>query len=406
MMSSGAVRIYDTSGLPGPLDTPVLVEPMNGAGQAEVPLLVWNRVPNARSYRLEYTTASNFYISGPRVRISGIVDTSYTPVGLPAGVTYRWRVWAEAEGTGSAWSDTRTFTSGASAPSVAPVLIEPADGATLPAGAATLRWGAVAQATRYRLHIATDLAFTTIVHGEVVTGGVVSVPGLAPDVRHYWRVRGENDLGAGPWANARWFRLAFPAPAAPDLLTPANGELGVSVSTPFTWEAAPPASDYTLQFAHSPTFDLVVRSHTTTETTYVPAPPLDANRLYFWRVRGSTVDGPGAWSSGYSFTTQAIVAGDDGAPSEVVIGAPSPNPSTGEVGMRIALPQAARVAVLVYDALGREVAGVSDDARAAGWHDLRWSAAGLPAGVYVVRTTVQTSDGETRVVTHRLSVVR
>ena len=74
------------------------------------------------------------------------------------------------------------------------------------------------------------------------------------------------------------------------------------------------------------------------------------------------------------------------AQTGLVLGAPYPNPLTGSAEFTLALGAAQHVRAEVFDALGRRVAVLHDGALAAGAdHALRFDAAGLPAGLYVVR---------------------
>ncbi|PAP75965.1 hypothetical protein BSZ37_05680 [Rubrivirga marina] len=60
-----------------------------------------------------------------------------------------------------------------------------------------------------------------------------------------------------------------------------------------------------------------------------------------------------------------------------------PNPFRSRTTLRYALPEEASVRLTVYDALGRRVAVVVDEAQPAGWHEVSFDAGGLAAGVYV-----------------------
>lgn len=62
-----------------------------------------------------------------------------------------------------------------------------------------------------------------------------------------------------------------------------------------------------------------------------------------------------------------------------------PNPSNAGVTITYRIPEAAHVRLAVYDALGREVAVLVDEAREAGEHAVPWDAAALPAGTYLYR---------------------
>jgi hypothetical protein len=68
-----------------------------------------------------------------------------------------------------------------------------------------------------------------------------------------------------------------------------------------------------------------------------------------------------------------------------------PNPAAGSSTLRFVLPRAGRVALTVFDAMGREVAAPAPQQLPAGAQTLRWEAQGARAGLYFVRLTV---DGE------------
>jgi hypothetical protein len=79
----------------------------------------------------------------------------------------------------------------------------------------------------------------------------------------------------------------------------------------------------------------------------------------------------------------------------------SPNPARAQAAFRFTLDAAADVRLVIYDALGREVAVLVDGVAAAGPHEAALATASLPAGVYVYRLVV---NGEVEV--GRLTVVR
>ena len=99
--------------------------------------------------------------------------------------------------------------------------------------------------------------------------------------------------------------------------------------------------------------------------------------------------------------TPLFVAGED-APTGVALSPLAPNPTAGVARMTLSLAQGESVSVDVYDALGRRVASVLDDAVAGGTpRVLAVPTAGLAPGVYVVRV-----EGETFAETRRLTVTR
>lgn len=92
------------------------------------------------------------------------------------------------------------------------------------------------------------------------------------------------------------------------LATPFNGSTGVSQSTIFTWNAIPFASSYTIEVAASPSFnDLLWSTSGITQTFFDPETDLNANSIYYWRVKGvSTACGDGLWSPVFSFQTELL----------------------------------------------------------------------------------------------------
>jgi hypothetical protein len=81
------------------------------------------------------------------------------------------------------------------------------------------------------------------------------------------------------------------------------------------------------------------------------------------------------------------VAVDDGplAPPDALRLAAAPNPARGATLVRYALPQAARVRLALFDALGREVVVLADAEVPAGRHAVPLAGRALAPGVYVLR---------------------
>jgi len=64
-----------------------------------------------------------------------------------------------------------------------------------------------------------------------------------------------------------------------------------------------------------------------------------------------------------------------------------PNPFNPSTEIRFDLPQASPVRLVVYNAMGQEVARLVDQPLHAGTHSVTWDASGLPSGVYLYRLT-------------------
>jgi hypothetical protein len=80
-----------------------------------------------------------------------------------------------------------------------------------------------------------------------------------------------------------------------------------------------------------------------------------------------------------------------GAPGQLDLEAPVPNPASERATLRFAVPeglQAEEVRIGVYDLLGRQVATVADGRREAGRHEQQMDLSGMPSGTYFLRLRV------------------
>lgn len=86
-------------------------------------------------------------------------------------------------------------------PQAAPVLIAPYNGMTGNRLQVTLRWEEVPGAQWYHVQIARDGAFSQMTYDEPGIGGdLMGYGGLEINTTYFWRVRGVNPDGEGPWS--------------------------------------------------------------------------------------------------------------------------------------------------------------------------------------------------------------
>ncbi|PAP76491.1 M36 family metallopeptidase [Rubrivirga marina] len=110
---------------------------------------------------------------------------------------------------------------------------------------------------------------------------------------------------------------------------------------------------------------------------------------------------PGTTASLTEFgVTAGLEAGD--LPSEFALDQSAPNPASGgSAEISFALPEAARVRLVVYDVMGRAVAEVADGQYAAGFHQATVDVSRLASGTYVYR--LEAGDF---VATRQMTVIR
>ena len=179
-----------------------LVLPANNAQNVitDSVLFVWRPVSGTASYNLQISTvnSSDTY--------TGITDTTYVVRGLARLTNYTWKVEAINAGGTSYFTAANAFTTVVATPAV--------PGAVLPASAAAgvnrlarFVWNSVLNATKYRLQIATDNAFATIVRDTTVALDTVCTltSALLVNSDYYWRVNAQNLGGASAYSTARLF---------------------------------------------------------------------------------------------------------------------------------------------------------------------------------------------------------
>ncbi len=104
-----------------------------------------------------------------------------------------------------------------------------------------------------------------------------------------------------------------------------------------------------------------------------------------------------------TFVRGAATPVEDGADAGALEVVPTPNPTTGTVGLRVSLPAAGDITLEVFDVLGRQVLSQSMALPAGAGQTVALEGASLGAGTYLVR--VRMAD-EAEVATARFTVLR
>ena len=105
-------------------------------------------------------------------------------------------------------------------------------------------------------------------------------------------------------------RVRSDTPAAPALVSPADGAGDQSTVPVLDWDAAEQAGSYHLQLDTSPLFaEPILDVGGIGETAYAVTPPLDGGACYWWHVRGENACGAGSWAEPFHFATVALANG-------------------------------------------------------------------------------------------------
>ncbi len=282
-------------------------------------------------------------------------------------------------------------------PANVPVTLNPYDEASV-SQIPDISWCFTQDASAYWLQVADDPGFTNNATLLVDQQGIQATPfvvnGLAAGPIYYWRVRGQNAFGDGPWSTGRSFTISSGGAVAnaPGNLSPADGA-SVSQTPDLSWNALPDANAYWLQVGDNAGFTkrggatLAVDQQGIQSTNFAVI-GLAAGTTYYWRVRGQNASGDGPWTDGRSFTTASGVAverlGGD-VPSDFRLYPSYPNPFNPKTTIKfdIAAPSVVRLAI--YDTRGRQVKVLVSEQLTPGRYEYSWDASTHPSGLFIYR---------------------
>ncbi|MFZ1730719.1 MAG: S8 family serine peptidase [Bacteroidota bacterium] len=363
----------------------VLLSPADGAvNVTERPDFIWQADTLADSYTLQVSKDSAFtqlVVESKNLQASHQIS----PQSLPNGKLLYWRVAAKNETGSGPLSDYWSFTTIDSL--TAPQLIAPADASLLPAKDIPFLWHSVADADGYELEV---LGAGGSSYGT--QADTSSLQSLEPGEMYQWHVRGWRGPLAGPWSEQWSFITELPLPGMVTLLEPAADALISSVPTLFRWTNPGPRVDrYAFAYAADAQFQISPEQDSTIVDTFSLA--TINYSLYaelWWRVRAGNATGWGPWSEARHNTPFLADAEDlPAVPASPQLHPNYPNPvASGEADaatlISYMLPHASAVRLEVRDLIGRRIAIADEGLREAGTHQIRFNAADLPAGHYLI----------------------
>ena len=224
------------------------------------PMLTWNAVSGATSYKVYRATSQN----GTYSLLGTVTATSYTNTGAKAGTTYYYKVKAVNSAGESAYSNVvsgratvTTLTMGHSSTS----------------GKPQLTWKAVSGAASYKVYRATTKngAYSVINTTKALTYTNV---GAALGTTYYYKVEALNAAG-----KSMGFSAIVEGKVAPVL---AVGYSSVSGKPQLTWKAVPGATEYQV-YRSTQQNSGYSKINTTTATSYVNT-GAKAGTTYYYRI--------------------------------------------------------------------------------------------------------------------------
>lgn len=167
-----------------------------------------------------------------------------------------------------------------------------------------LIWPAQAGAKAWRVQLAAEAEFKTLIRDLVVTAPIVNWGDDLPDGDYVLRVRGVDESGLEGFHSQHAFTLdARPLP--PQLLAPPPGERQYRLDVDLAWAGAPLATGYLLQLARNSAFSGDIAEHKLPEVTLVQT-TLEPGEWH-WRVASLNAKGePRSFSPVQGFLVQPL----------------------------------------------------------------------------------------------------
>jgi hypothetical protein len=182
---------------------PALAQPLNGAaGVSQAPQVTWNSASGAAKYELQMATDQNF--AAVVYDDSTLTSVSAQPTFGTGPQTIYWHVRGNNAAGWGGWSAVWSFTTAAPVYPATPLLASPADAAVGVSTMPLLQWNTAANATKYRVQVASDSLFGSLVADDsaLTAPSKLLFLGSGPQT-YYWHVKGLNSTGGSAWS-ATW----------------------------------------------------------------------------------------------------------------------------------------------------------------------------------------------------------
>ncbi len=260
------------------------------------PMLTWDAVDGATSYRVYRATSQN----GPYRLLGSVTTTTYVNTGAKDGVTYYYKVTAVNDSGESAYSNIVSGQNKAVTPKPAAPVVKIGNSAT--SGKPMLTWNAVSGATSYKVYRATSQNGTYSLLGSVTVTSYTNT-GAKDGVTYYYKVTAVNDSGESAYSNivSGQNKAVTPKPAAPVVKI---GNSATSGKPMLTWNAVSGATSYKVYRATSQngTYSLL---GTVTATSYINTGAKDGV-TYYYKVTAVNDSGESAFSNIVSGQNKAV----------------------------------------------------------------------------------------------------
>ncbi|MFN5309282.1 MAG: fibronectin type III domain-containing protein, partial [Candidatus Kapaibacterium sp.] len=197
------------------LSSPSLTLPINKAQEVALTTqLKWTAANDAKNYGLQIATDSLF--TTIIFEDSSATALLYGELPLKPNTKYFWRVQSRLFGITSPWSEIRSFSTVTVYPSKV-TLRQPANKEINRPVTVSLLWNPTTEADSFDVHVASDNAFTiTALRDSMIAKREIQLSNLQQGTEYFWRVRGKNRAGYGPWSETWSFTTQSPSGISED----------------------------------------------------------------------------------------------------------------------------------------------------------------------------------------------
>jgi len=152
----------------------------------------------------------------------------------------------------------------------------------------TLHWGGVKGAASYRVQVAPNKLFDTLLVDKIRYKNDIAIANL-PDGHYYLRVRAIDDTGLEGFDNVTSFDVAA-RPIAPLPQAPADHARLRMERIKYQWIIAPDAKEYRLEISQDKAFNRIIDSIATDQNQRQPVNGMEPGH-YYWRLTSINAEG-------------------------------------------------------------------------------------------------------------------
>jgi hypothetical protein len=214
----------------------------------------------------------------------------------------------------------------------------------------------------------------------------------------FWTIQEYAGLKVGTGVNdgrwGTWWGKVDPATALPIQLSYFNGTVTAQGTVELRWGTLSETNNYGFEVEKSPN---VPSSYQTIPNSFVPGhgttiephhysfTDITATSGTWWyRLKQIDLDGAINHTDGIQVDVLTEIA-EQPIPTQTALFQSYPNPFNPSTMIRFELAQSSHTMLRVFDVLGREVATLVNEKKAAGQHAVEWLPTNLPSGVYYCR---------------------